>query len=67
MSRKDTVWGHKHRDEDAEIKRIIEYYGQFGISITKLEASAILAERSKDVFWTEKKARDVLLKLRGLL
>lgn len=68
MARKNTIWGARHVDEDKEIKRIIEYYRkQFSIDITILEASAILAERSKSIFWNDKQARDIIMKLRGLM
>jgi len=67
MARKNTVWGARHLMEEQEIKRIIEEYQRlFDITITKLEASAILAERSKDVFWSESKARDMIKRMRGL-
>jgi len=68
MTRKDTIWGARHKSEGEEISRIMEYYrANFNINVTILEASAILAERSKDTFWNEKKAREIIAKLRGLL
>lgn len=67
MARKNTVWGARHVIEEEEIRRIIEYYQKtLGINITKLEASAIQAERSMDVMWTDKKAREILMNLRGI-
>lgn len=68
IGRKNTRIGvARHRIEDEEIDRIIEEYKRmFNIIITKLEASAIIAERSKGVFWNQNKAKDFLIKLRGL-
>jgi len=67
MGRKETVWGARHIAEAEEIKRIINEYNKlFNIQITKLEASAILAERSKSVFWDKNEARKILERLRGL-
>lgn len=67
MSRRETVWGARHISENKEIDRIIEYYQKnLNVSITKLEASAILAARSMDILWSDKKAIDTLRRLRGL-
>ncbi|MFX1312075.1 MAG: hypothetical protein ACFFHD_05640 [Promethearchaeota archaeon] len=67
MSRKETVWGARHISEEVEIKRILEYYEkQFNISLTKLEASAVLAERSRNIFWSDKEAIEFVRRLRGL-
>ena len=68
MSRKDTVWGARHKEEELEIERIIDYYRDtLNIEITKIEASAIQAIRSRDVIWNSKKAKDVISSLRGIL
>lgn len=67
MGRKDTVWGARHVREEEEIKRIIQYYESIGINnVTKLEASAVQAMRSQDVFWNQKKAKDAVARLRGI-
>ena len=67
MSRKNTVWCARHREEEEEIKRIINYYKDaFGKELTKLEASMILAIRSKETFWPEKKAIDNLRRVKGV-
>ena len=67
MGRKDTVWGARHVKEEEEIKRIIQYYESIGINnVTKLEASAVQAMRSQDVFWNQKKAKDAVARLRGI-
>ncbi len=67
MARKDTVWGARHFLEEQEIKRIVEEYKKmWDIEITKLEASAILAQRSKNAYWTAKTAKDFIGKMRGL-
>lgn len=68
MGRKETVWGARHIREDEEIKRIIEYYNKtFNIDLTILEASAIIAERSKSMFWNNKQAKEIIMRLRGLI
>lgn len=68
MSRKNTVWGARDKSEEDEILRIIDYYSKtFGITITKLESSAIQAARSMDVYWDENKAKEFLRKLRGVV
>ena len=68
MTRKNTVWGARHILEEDEIKRTIEYYeNNFSINITILEASAIIAARSQNIHWTDKKAMDALRSLRGVL
>ena len=68
MGRKETVWGARHVKEEEEIKRIIQYYQEIGITnVNKLEASAIQAMRSQDVFWNQKKAKDAIARLRGVV
>lgn len=68
MSRKDTVWGARHKIEEEEIERIVEYYSNsLGTSITKLEASAIQAMRSQDITWNDSKAKKALARLRGII
>ena len=67
MGRKETIWGARHTSEQKEIERIIKNYKeQYNISLTILEASAIQAERSMEMFWTDKKAKDSIKKLRGV-
>lgn len=68
MTSKDTIRTHRHISEVNEVNRIIDnYQNQFNIKINKLEASAILAMRSQDIFWTDKKAREAIMKIRGIL
>lgn len=67
MSRKDTVWGARHKAEDEEIKRIIDrVYNDFNVSITKLEASYILAQRSQSVIFSKEKLMKWLKESRGI-
>ena len=67
MGRKETIWGARHTSEQKEIERIIQNYKeQYNIDLTILEASAIQAERSMDMFWPDKKARDAIKRLRGI-
>lgn len=68
MGRKNTIHCARHIIEDKEIKRIIEHYRKsLKIDITILEASAILAERSQSLFWNNKQAKEIIMKLRGIL
>lgn len=68
MARKNTVWGARHSLEQEEIERIInEFQNMLNITITKLEASVILAERSKSVFWNKNKSLDTIKRLRGII
>lgn len=67
MTRKNTVWGARHISEEEEIYRIIESYkNSMNTEITKLEASAIQAQRSREIFWNNDKAKKFLMKLRGI-
>lgn len=61
-----TIHGHYGQRLDQEAKRIKKEYSEIGIEITWREATDIAAMRSLDVFWDEKKARNILSKLRGL-
>jgi len=59
--------GHYSNIFEEEAKRIKQLYKDIlNIEITWTEATAIAAERSLTTFWTDKKLKDVLAKLRGL-
>jgi hypothetical protein len=48
MSRKDTVYGHRHIDSLKELERIqLEMRKRYNLDIKKLEADALMAKRSK--------------------
>ena len=65
--RKETIWGARHINEEQEINRLIsEYNKQLGVKINKLEASAIQAERSKNVQFNLDEAKEIIRKLRGV-
>lgn len=64
--RKETIHGAFHRNLQEEIKRVMEEMKKFNIEINKLEATAIIAERSNDVFWDKDKALKILRRLRGV-
>lgn len=67
MSRKDTIYTHRHVDEELEVGRVIELFkNRFNISITKLEASSIVAARSKSTFWSDSQLKKYLQNLRGI-
>lgn len=62
-----TIHGHYSDVFDAEAKRIKKLYEDtLDINITWMEATAIAAERSLSTFWTDKKLKEILAKLRGL-
>jgi hypothetical protein len=64
---KDTVWGARHKIEEEELNRIIkEYDDKLKINITKLEASAIQAFRSKNTFLDLSEAKKMIRRLRGI-
>lgn len=59
--------GHYSDIFETEAKRIKQLYKEtLDIDITWMEATAIAAERSLTTFWTDKKLKDILAKLRGL-
>jgi hypothetical protein len=67
LSRKETVWVARHKSEEEEINRIIKNSREkLGIELNKLEASIILAERSKEMFWSDIKARDTIRRIKGV-
>ncbi len=59
--------GHYSNTFEEEARRIIRLYKeQLDINITYVEATAIAAERSLNNFWTDKKLKEVLSRLRGI-
>ena len=67
MGRGDTFHGAFHIDLGEEIKRVIEELERLGFrDITKLEASALIAERSKRFSMTNKDVGDFMKRKRGL-
>ena len=59
--------GHYSDIFEAEAKRIKQLYKEtLDIDITWMEATTIAAERSLTTFWSDKKLKDILAKLRGL-
>jgi len=67
MGRKDTIYCARHKIEEEEIERIIKYYKEtLDREITKLDASVILAKRSRNVLWTDKKAIDEIRSVKGI-
>lgn len=66
MSR--TIHGHYGTWLEKEADRIRkEYSEKLGIKISWREATDLAALRSFDIVWSEKKLRDELRKLRGVL
>lgn len=67
MGRKETVWGARHIKEEEEIRRIIEYFeSNLNIRITKIEASAAIAARSQNLFWSDNDALKFIRSIRGI-
>ena len=59
--------GHYSDIFEEETKRIKNLYReQLNIEITHTEATAIAAQRSLTNFWTDKKLKEVIMRLRGL-
>lgn len=68
MSRKDTLYGHRHKKSAEEIERIRrEAEKKHNIKLTKLEADAVVAERSKRSLWSESEFKKFMRKMRGVL
>lgn len=68
MSRKNTFWGAFHSNLEEEIERVIEELNRIGIEHpTKVEASALIAERSKRLVMSDSQAKDFIKKIRGVL
>lgn len=64
---KKTRHGHYSEDFEREARRIKELYKQeLGIEITWTEATTIAAMRSLNAFWSDKKLKQELARLRGL-
>lgn len=62
-----TIHGHYGSKLDEEARRIQKKYEEMGIKISWREATDIAGYRSLDAYWDEKKARQILAKLRGVL
>jgi len=66
-SRKETVWGARHVNEEKELYRLMEAYKKkLKIDITKIEASAIQALRSSSLVFDLSEAKKVIGNLRGI-
>lgn len=61
-----TIHGHYGPELDAEVRRIKAYYDKLGVNISWREATDIAGMRSLDALWNDRKAREVLAKLRGV-
>ena len=61
MVSKDTIHGAYHKELEKEMNRVREELKKIGIfNPTKLEASVLIAERSRDTFWSEVKAKKII-------
>ena len=67
MGRGDTFHGAFHTNLEVEIERVIQELEKLGLqSITKLEASALIAERSRRFSMNNKDVKDFIGHLRGM-
>lgn len=65
MARSNTVWGARHKEEEQEIERLREEYSRrFKIRLTKLEASAVLARRSKSTSFPANELKKMIEEMR---
>lgn len=62
----NTLRGVFHKLFEEEQTRLIEEYKKRDINLKKIEASAIVALRSKKISLTEKEAKKIIAKLRGV-
>lgn len=66
MSRKDTIYGHRHIKSLEELERIRkEMLKRYGVKITKLEADFLMSKRSKNTMIFGKDMLNEIKKLRG--
>lgn len=67
MSRANTRWGHYDQTLEEEIKRMIEELKRIGVhDPTKIEASALIAERSTRFMMTDFQAKEYIKRMRGI-
>lgn len=67
MRKIKSVHGHFSNSLKEEAERIKKFCKEmYNIDISFTEATALAAERSKNAFWSDKKLREVIARLRGL-
>lgn len=67
MSGRDTVHGAFHINLDVEIKRVLNNLSKIGImEPTKLEASALIAEKNKRAVMSKREVFDFISRMRGV-
>ena len=67
MGRKNTIWGARHIDEEREIIRLQKLSKEkYGINLTKLEASSIMAKKSQRGALNDNEFKDLVSDLRGM-
>lgn len=67
MKKIKSIHGHFSDSLKYEADRIKKYCKEmYDIDVSFTEATALAAERSKDVFWTNKKLKEAIARLRGL-
>lgn len=67
MTRKDTLWGHRHRKSREEIERLAsEVKKRYNIKISLLEADYLMAKRSQSSKFFGNRLVKEIAKLRGL-
>lgn len=67
MKRSEIRWGAFNIKLDVEIDRVIKELERIGVkNPTRLEASALIAERSKRMVMTDHQAMEFVKQLRGI-
>lgn len=67
MGRKNTIWGARHIDEGKEISRLQDLSRKkYGIQLTKIEASAIMARKSQRGSLNDSEFKELVGDLRGM-
>ncbi len=67
MGRGDTFHGAFHINLEAEIERVVGELEKLGFhNVTKLEASALIAERSRRFSMNNKDVQNFIAKMRGM-
>jgi len=68
MTKGDTFWGAFHIDLESEIDRIKQELEHMGVqNPTKLEASALIAQRSRNLTMGKEDIKKFIRKKRGIL
>ena len=68
MGRNNTAWGHFDKSLGEEIKRMLNQLLEMGIKdVTKIEATALIAEKNKKSKMSKQEVKDFFYRRRGLI